>query len=100
MDTKIGLFLCTLSCVLGLSFAETDCTANGTLVECPTACPETCKSTNIFCSRECGAPCICKEGYIIDYSIPACVLRADCPAGVVQTDDSEYVKNFPNFGKS
>lgn len=101
MDTKLGLFLCLLFCVLSLSSTAIDCTANGTREECPTACPETCKSANSLCTHECGGHCVCKKGYIIDTSIPACVLRADCPAGVVQTDgrETELVHNFPNFGK-
>lgn len=80
--------------------SEPDCTANGTLVGCTTACPETCKAknTNLPCIYLCAGPCACKEGYIIDTSIPACVLPADCPAGVVQSlTEEENIFNFPHF---
>lgn len=103
MNIKLGLSLCLIFGSFGFSFSEPDCTVNGTYTECPTSCPETCKAKNRLCTRDCGGPCVCKEGYIIDNSIPACVLRTDCPAGVIQSDDdseTEFVDNFPYFGKS
>ncbi|KAH8418308.1 hypothetical protein KR222_009569, partial [Zaprionus bogoriensis] len=84
---------------IGFSTADIDCTVNGTFQNCPTACPETCAYNPQACIYMCGKPCVCKEGYIIDSSIPACVLRADCPAGVVQQKGYEMITNFPNFGR-
>lgn len=100
MSTKIALLLWLICSGLSIGFSEPDCTANGTLVGCTTACPETCKTknTNQPCYLACGGPCKCKEGYIIDTSIPTCVLRADRPAGIVQSQtEEENVFNFPNF---
>ncbi|EDV50336.1 accessory gland protein Acp62F [Drosophila erecta] len=79
-----------------------DCTANGTMMHCPTACPETCEYSGIGpCIRMCGGPCVCKPGYVINERIPACVLRSDCPKDVVPR---EYmiggVHNFSCFGAS
>nr|XP_044249866.1 accessory gland protein Acp62F-like [Drosophila takahashii] len=61
------------------------CTANGTREACPTSCPDSCEFYGIGpCIRMCGAPCVCKPGYVINPMIPACVLLSDCPKDVVR----------------
>lgn len=100
MKTKLGLLLCVFHGAFSFGSPEPDCTVNGTLAGCSWACPETCKAKNINldCFLICGGPCECKYEYIIDTSIPACVQRADCPAGVVQSQtEREVVRNFPHF---
>ncbi|XP_044317607.1 accessory gland protein Acp62F [Drosophila rhopaloa] len=70
-----------------------DCTVNGTQKECPYACPETCEYNGVGpCVKICGGPCVCKPGYVINQRIPACVLRSDCPAGVVQKEVQHMLK--------
>ncbi|KAH8418309.1 hypothetical protein KR222_009570, partial [Zaprionus bogoriensis] len=88
---------------IGLYLAEEhkpDCTVNGTIADCPSSTPETCRANPGKYTEECIGPCVCKEGYIINTDIPACVLRADCPAYLRQFKGVEYVTNFPYFGKS
>ncbi|KPU78827.1 uncharacterized protein Dana_GF26872, partial [Drosophila ananassae] len=48
--------------------------------------------------KVCGGPCVCKKGYIIDTSIPACVLRSDCPKDVDQIEGVSRVTEFRCFG--
>ncbi|KAH8376472.1 hypothetical protein KR200_009853, partial [Drosophila serrata] len=56
------------------------CQANETFQECPSACQISCQiPTNKLCTQECGYPCVCKPGYIMDKSISSCVLLSDCP---------------------
>ncbi|KAH8242144.1 hypothetical protein KR026_006014, partial [Drosophila bipectinata] len=81
-----------------MSIKNIDCTANGTAQECPTSCPDTCEFDPPVCFLDCGSPCVCKPGYIIDESIPACVLRSDCPKNVKQVKKFKRITNFPCFG--
>ncbi|KAH8360862.1 hypothetical protein KR084_009533, partial [Drosophila pseudotakahashii] len=82
-----------------LKLKQVDCTANGTQTECPTACPETCEYYGIgTCFRICGAPCVCKPGYVINAKIPACVLLSDCPKDVIRKPNTlQTIDNFKCF---
>ncbi|EDW50231.1 accessory gland protein Acp62F [Drosophila sechellia] len=86
----------------GLEGRNVDCTANGTRAVCPVACPETCEySGDGPCVKVCGAPCVCKPGYVINEGIPACVLRSDCPKDVVRKEDMVLgVTNFKCFSRN
>ncbi|EDW31590.1 accessory gland peptide 62F [Drosophila persimilis] len=78
---------------------EVDCTVNGTLALCPSPCPETCEFLSETCTNECGGPCVCKEGYIIDGDLRICVLRSDCPVELQQTTiHLHYPVNIKYFG--
>ncbi|XP_030376994.1 accessory gland protein Acp62F-like [Scaptodrosophila lebanonensis] len=84
---------------MAFGLCEVDCTENGTNVGCGGACPETCMVKTVLCTLECGAPCVCNPGYIIDESKPACVLRKDCPPISYKARKINYsVRTFKNFG--
>ncbi|KAH8242549.1 hypothetical protein KR032_012407, partial [Drosophila birchii] len=86
----------------GWAYGKVDCTVNGTQTrDCTPSCPETCElNGDGGCIRMCGGPCVCKPGYVIDPSIPACVLRSDCPKDVVQQQGTTVVMNFKCFSNS
>lgn len=101
MRLKLGLFLCLALGSFDLSICGPDCSINGTYQRCPGSCPDTCKAKDQPCNHDCGGPCVCNKGYVIDNSIPACVLLSDCPAGVEQKEgEIDEVINFPRFAKS
>ncbi|KAH8324936.1 hypothetical protein KR074_011570, partial [Drosophila pseudoananassae] len=95
---KLGFCVILAMVLRTMSIENFDCTANGTAQECPTSCPKTCEFDPTFCFRDCGAPCVCKPGYIIDAAIPACVLQSDCPKHVKQVKKNNRINNFPCFG--
>ncbi|KAH8245837.1 hypothetical protein KR038_004592, partial [Drosophila bunnanda] len=84
-----------------LDISNIDCSINGTLAKCPSACPDTCEFVSRTCIKKCGGPCVCKEGYIIDGDRHICVLKSDCPAEVRQTTvRRHYPVNIKYFGSS
>ncbi|KAH8242238.1 hypothetical protein KR026_012175, partial [Drosophila bipectinata] len=95
---KLGLFVLLAMMLCTQSIENFDCTANGTVQECSTSCPKTCQFDSPFCTKDCGAPCVCKPGYIINAAIPACVLQSDCPKNVKQVKKFNRITNFPCFG--
>ncbi|XP_022222738.1 accessory gland protein Acp62F-like [Drosophila obscura] len=93
------LFAVAGSFVIPSDESEVDCTVNGTMAMCPSPCPETCEFLSEHCTVECGGPCVCKEGYIINGNLKSCVLKADCPAELKQTKIRlHYPVNIKFFG--
>ncbi|KQS23744.1 uncharacterized protein Dere_GG27153, partial [Drosophila erecta] len=57
---------------------------------CAGVCPETCEYRSKYCVPLCGPPCRCKRGFVYNIPRSACILRSDCPKGIVQSKSGIY----------
>ncbi|KPJ02419.1 Zonadhesin [Papilio xuthus] len=62
---------------------EPTCGQNATYIDCPTACPSTCKSPNERnCNKKCAPKgCHCNPSYILSKPKGQCILPTECPGG-------------------
>ncbi|XP_013142384.1 PREDICTED: zonadhesin-like [Papilio polytes] len=62
---------------------EPTCGQNASYVDCPNACPATCKSPNEgICNKKCEPKgCRCNPSYLLSKPKGECILPKDCPGG-------------------
>ncbi|XP_013174037.1 PREDICTED: zonadhesin-like isoform X3 [Papilio xuthus] len=62
---------------------EPTCGQNSTYIDCPSACPSTCKSPNERnCNKKCAPKgCHCNPSYILSKPKGQCILPTECPGG-------------------